>query len=221
MQKTLFVVTSSIYNWYLKKQTSQSDFEITYAKKGEFKEINNTAVLVLFDGATINSKDNEITNFSFSKSDFPLSNFETNVTSFKKTQELTSLNLIKCVNFLYTTKIDVNPNIENCSQKNLDNVYKEIYKRFIIPFYIPLLVLVPLLLTISSKENINYPRIKVATFLLGLFFIIFSETTIKIISEIILKNLVITFMPFLFVLIFYLFFLNRNNFKSLNKWKLI
>lgn len=208
----------NLYNIYLKKQTNQSDFEITYAKKGEFKELNKTPVLVLYDGATINSKNDDITNFSFSKSDFPISNFESNVNTFQKTQELNSLDLIKCVHALYTEKInEVSSKIENCIKRNLNNIYKEIYKRFIIPFYIPLLILVPLLLTISSKENLNYFRIKVATFLLGLFFIIFSETTIKIISEIFLKNLAISFIPFLLIFILYLIFFKKNNLNSLIK----
>ena len=72
------------------------------------------------------------------------------------------------------------------------NINKEIYKRFIIPFYIPLLALLPFFLTLSSKENLNYLRFKVITFFLGLFFIILSETTIKMISEIILNNLIIS-----------------------------
>ena len=205
----------NLYNLYLKKQTNQSNFEITYAKKGEFKELNNTPVLVLYDGSTINSKNDEITNFSFSKSDFPVSNFETNVNTVRKTQEMTSLDLIICIQSLYTKKDKMISRIKNCSIKNLNNIYKELYKRFIIPFYIPLLVLVPLILTISSKENINYSRIKITTFLLGLFFIIFSETTIKIISEIVLKNFVISFMPFIFISILYLIFFNKNNFNSL------
>jgi lipopolysaccharide export system permease protein len=207
----------NLYNIYLKKETNVSNFEITYAKKGAFKEINNTTVLVLYDGATINSKNNDITNFSFSKSDFPLSNFETNVSTFKKTQEMTSSNLMKCAYSLNINANEISSKIKNCTKINLDNIYKEIYKRFIIPFYIPLLVLVPMLLINSSKENINYSRIKIITFLLGLFIIIFSETTIKVISEIILKNFVISFMPLLFVLILYFTFYKKNNFKSLVK----
>ena len=207
----------NLYNIYLKKQTTKTNFEITYAKRGVFKEIDNNPILVLFDGATINSKNDEITNFSFSKSDFPLSNFETNVTTYQKTQELNSVDLIKCVYFLYSKKNELSSNIINCIKENLDNIYKELYKRFIIPFYIPLLVLVPLLLTISSKENRDYSRLKVITFLLGLFFIIFSETTIKIISDTVLKNYVISFLPFLFILIFYLVFFKKNNFKYLIK----
>jgi len=206
----------NLYNLYLKKQTDNNNFEITYAKKGIFKKINNTPVLVLFNGATIDYKNQSLTNFSFSKSDFPLNNFESNITSYQKTQELSSLALIKCFYFLYTKKKDLNSKIYNCTIRNLKNIYKEIYKRFIIPFYIPLLVFIPLLLTIYSKENKNYSRIIVFTFLLGLFFIIFSETTIKIISNVHLNNFALSFLPILFLSAFYLIFQSKNNFKLLD-----
>jgi len=200
----------NLYNLYLKKG-SNDNFEITYAKKGMFKKFNNIPVLVLFDGATISGKYNDITNFSFSKSDFPLNNFETNTTTYTKTQELNSLDLINCLRYL---RLDVkeSKNIVNCTQRNLSNIYKELYKRFIVPFYIPLLVLTPLLLILSSKENTNYFRIKITTFLTGLFFIIFSETTIKMISTVITKNLIISIMPFVCLSIIYLLFLKKTKF---------
>jgi len=92
---------------------------------------------------------------------------------------------------------------------------KELYKRFIVPFYIPLLVLIPFLLTISSKENKNYTKIKIITFILGVIFIIISETSIKMISDIILRNSIISFLPFIFIIIFYLIFINQNKLKTL------
>ena len=207
----------NLYNLYLKKQTNQNNFEITYAKKGVFEEKNNTPVLVLYDGATINSKNNEITNFSFSKSDFPLNNFKTNTTTFQKVQELTSLDLIKCTYYLKEKKNNLSKDINNCALGNLDNIFKELYKRFVIPFYIPLLVLLSLLLTTSSKENKNYPRIKITTFFLGLCFIIFSEATTKMITEIVFKNTPISLLPFLLILTLYLIFFYKNNFKSIIK----
>ena len=124
----------------------------------------------MHDGATITGKNNEITNFSFSKSDFALNSFETNTTTYKKTQELSTLRLFQCISKIYDSK-NVNKkilDIENCSYQNIHNIYKEIYKRTIIPLYIPLLMLLPLLLIISSKESLNYPKLKLSTFLLGL-----------------------------------------------------
>ena len=97
----------NLYNLYLKKEIDEENFQLTYAKKGAFKEFNGVPVLVLFNGETITEKNNELTNFSFTKSDFPLNNYETNTTTYKKTQEISSLNLIKCINQIYnlTNKI--------------------------------------------------------------------------------------------------------------------
>ncbi len=206
----------NLFNLYLKKQIDQNNFQITYAKKGVFKEFNNIPVLVLFDGATITGKNDEITNFSFSKSDFPLNNFSSNATTYKKTQELSSFNLLKCLQLLNSKKKVGEKKIENCSKENLRNIYKELYKRFLIPFYIPLLVLIPFLLILSSKESSNYSKLKIITFLIGLFFIIFSETTVKIISNIYFKNLLISLIPFFLLIFLYLLFFKKTHFKHSN-----
>ena len=206
----------NLFNLYLKKQINPNNFQITYAKKGVFKEFNNIPILVLFDGATITGKNDKITNFSFSKSDFPLNNFSSNTTTYKKTQELSSFRLLKCLQLLNSKKKVGEKKIENCSKENLRNIYKELYKRFLIPFYIPLLVLIPFLLILSSKESSNYSKLKIITFLIGLFFIIFSETTIKIISIIYFKNLLISLIPFFLLIFLYLLFFKKTHFKHSN-----
>ncbi|MDA8609189.1 LptF/LptG family permease, partial [Candidatus Pelagibacter bacterium] len=57
-------------NIYLKKSTTHDNFQITYAKKGFFKNINGNNILVLYDGETINVENKNIINFKFSESDF-------------------------------------------------------------------------------------------------------------------------------------------------------
>ena len=154
----------NLYNLYLK--VNQNEFQLTYARKGIFRDFNNVPVLVLYNGETITNKNNEITNFSFSKSDFPLKNIETNTTTYKKTQELSSLKLFKCIKLLYYFPKKIkNQNIKNFKIKNLENIFKEIYKRFIIPFYIPLLVLTNYILFYYSKENTKYNSLKSKLFL--------------------------------------------------------
>ena len=209
----------NLYNLYLKKETNKDNFQITYAKKGYFKEFDNLPVLVLFNGETITSKNNEITNFSFSKSDFPINNSETGTFhSHQKTQELSSYNLINCTKFLiFSKKNKIHPKILNCSKRNENNIFKEIYKRFIIPFYILVLTLIPLLVTILSKENSKYSKLKFITFLIGLFIIIFSETTIRLISDSIIKNISISLLPFIFILTLYSIFFRQFNIKNLKK----
>ena len=206
----------NLYNLYLKKEINKTDFQITYAKRGLFKEIDNIPILVLFDGETITGKNNEITNFSFSKSDFPLNSLETNTTTYTKTQELSTVKLAKCIYLLfYSSAVKKNATIikiENCSLENLRNILKELYKRIVIPFYIPILMLVPFLLITSSKESASFSNLRFATFIIGLFFIIFSETTIRLISETLIMNLGITLIPIIVFILLYMIFFKKFNF---------
>ena len=208
-------IDGNLYNLYLKKEINNNEFQITYAKKGIFTEVNKIPILVLYNGETITGKNNEITNFSFSKSDFPLNNFQTNTTTYKKTQEVSTLKLFKCLNLISKSRSnEILNKIENCSNQNLHNIFKELYKRIIIPLYIPMLMLIPLLLITSSKESLSYPRLKIFTFLMGLVFIIFSETTIRLISNTLIKNLSISLIPVFAFIILYLFFYYKFNFKN-------
>ena len=207
-----------LYNLYLKRVIKQNEFQITYAKKGEFRQIGNIPILVLYDGATITSANNKVTNISFSKSDFSLGNIETNATTYKKTQEISSPKLFECIKNFYKLEkenfqLEVK-NIENCSYTNMQNIIKEFYKRFIIPFYIPLLSLIPFLLITTSKENTNYNKLRVITFLLGLVIIIFSESTIKFITKISIYDISIMIIPLLLLIFLYSFLFNKFNFKT-------
>ena len=204
----------------MKKEINDQEFQVTYAKKGEFKEIGNNPILVLFEGATITSKNNNVTNISFSKSDFSLSNLETNTTTYKKTQEISSLKLVECTkNYFKFDKENFetnSKNIENCSTKNISNIFKELYKRFVIPFYIPLLSLIPFILILTSKESLNFNKVRIFTFLIGLLAIIFSETTIRLVSNKIFQNISLVVIPLLFILLiyFFLFYKFKLNYKN-------
>ena len=108
--------------------------------------------------------------------------------------------------------------IQNCTSENLDNVFKEVYKRFLIPVYIPILILVSLILIIKSKENINYTRYRLFIFLLGVGLIIFSETTQKFIKNSLEYNIAIFVMPIIIFIIFYflIFYKINSNHKNNN-----
>ncbi len=207
----------NLQNIYLKKEIDKNKFQITHAKKGVFKEIGSTPILVLYEGATITSNNNDITNISFSKSDFSLANMETNTTTYIKTQEISSIKLINCIYFYFKFhKNDFNlqsKKIENCTIANIGNVFKEVYKRFIIPFYIPILTLIPFFLIIISKESLNYQKIRVVTFLFGLGTIIFSETTIRFVSKTTVQNLSLSLIPLVLILVLYIYLFNKFKIK--------
>ena len=206
-------------NLYIKKSTSNNNFQITYAKKGVFENKNGTNVLVLFDGETINVENKNIINFNFSKSDFGLNNFKTNTTTQFKIQETNTLNLFKCIKNMSKEKKEFL--YENCSKKNLDNIFVEIFKRLLIPFYIPILILISLFLIIKSKENINYAKLRVFIFLVGISAIILSETSLRFVEDNIAENLKIIFLPIIFSLIFYfyLFIKFSNHYQLTNNNK--
>jgi len=199
----------NLNNLYLKKEINDNEFQITYAKKGEFKEINNSQILVLYEGATINSKNNKVTNISFSKSDFSLIDLKSNTTTYIKTQEISSIKLFRCIfSFYKFNKIifeKITNDIENCSVENINNIIKELYKRFIIPIYIPILSLLPFLIIILSKENSNYQKIRILTFFFGICVIIFSETTIRFISNLKSQNISLILIPIIILIFLYLF----------------
>ena len=105
-------------------------------------------------------------------------------------------------------------NIENCLPQNISNIFKEIYKRLVIPLYVPLLSIIPFFLLISSKENINYRKLKVFTFLIGLLAIILSETSIRLVSKILFNNIGIASIPVLVLIIIYSIFILRFKFRK-------
>ncbi len=207
-----------LYNLYVKRELENNDFLITYAEKGKFKNFNNIPVLILFNGETISNRNNEITNFSFSKTDFIFKDYKTNTITETKTQEISTNELILCINQIYNLKIfETNKKIINCSKKNIKNILKELYKRIIIPFYIPLLILTSFFLILNSKESSKYKKIKFLTFFLGLLIIIFSETTIRFITNNIYFNFKLLIIPFILILIFYFFLIVKVNYSTKKK----
>ena len=215
----------NLENLYLKKEIGNNQFQITYAKRGEFSEINGKPILILFDGATISSgNEDSLTNISFTKSDYSLSDFETNTITIPKTQEISSMKLLKCINyylkFLDTQNFDSKSKlIQNCRISNMNNILKEFYKRFIIPIYIPLLSLIPFLLIISSKENTIYQKLRLITFIVGLTLVIFSETTIRFISINLTQNFILFSFPVIFLLSMYFYFFLKFKFNYVKKLK--
>ena len=206
-------------NIYLKKQSDSQNFQITYSKTGKFENINNSNNLLLYNGETINFFGDNITNFSFSKSNFNLENLETNSITHSKTQELSTVDLINCAKYFFNIdeKLinDQLIKIDNCTKANLINIYKELYKRFIIPIYTPVLIMTSLMLIIYSKENINYIKYRNILFVLGLGVIIFSETTLRFVGENLIINLNLVIMPLLILILFYFIYIYQFTFRKM------
>ena len=160
-----------------------------------------------------------LTSISLKKSSFNLDNLETNSITHSKTQELSTADLINCANYFFN--FDENlikdqlAEIDNCTKANLINIYKELYKRFIIPIYTPVLLMISLMLIIYSKENINYIKYRNFLFILCLGIIIFSETTLRFVGKNLIINLNLVIMPLLILILLYFNYLYQFIFRKM------
>ena len=210
-------------NIYIKKDTDKDSFQIIFAKKGILIENQNNPVLELYEGENTSFFNNRITSFSFSKSEFNLSSFSTNTILVKKTQEHKTKELYECIIVLtdknYKNDIQIKDKVRNCEFKNLDNILAELYKRLVIPLYLPALMLISLFLIIHSKEKINYSRYRLIVFLIGFFLIIFSESTLKFVDKSLYNNLLIGLIPIIIILFLYIYIISQLNYKKKLKKK--
>ena len=206
-----------LYNLYIKKEV-KNEFEITYASKGKFEQSQGYPILILYSGETIRNKNNKITNFKFSKSDFLLQNLKANTITQQKNQEMNTYDVLSCIIFIYNLKLKFfskqNNEIVNCTESNKINMIKELYKRLIIPFYIPILMLVPYFLILSSKEKKNYSKLKITTFFIGTILIVLSEGIIRFVSKELIDNIIIFVAPLIILLSLYFVFLFKFNFRN-------
>ncbi|WP_435115676.1 LptF/LptG family permease [Candidatus Pelagibacter bacterium nBUS_49] len=205
----------NLKNIYLKKETGKGNFQITYSKSGYFKSVGGSKILILNNGETINSINNKLSNFNFTQSELSLAQLDSGIVKVDKIQETSTHNLIDCLerylNYDFVNKKKISGRkIQNCTIENLDNVYKEIYKRLIIPFYIPVLILISTFLILYSKESINYSRYRLSMFLIGLLTIIFSETTLKFVQNTFVLNIKLIIIPFIILTILYLLILIKT-----------
>ncbi len=210
----------NLKNIYLKKVNPSGNFQITYSKSGYFKIKGDTKVLVLQNGETINGGSNNFSNFNFVESELNLSQLDSGIIKVNKIQETSTIDILNCLKrfFNYNLSIKKSPSpgkfIQNCTAENLDNIFKELYKRFYIPLYIPILILTSLFLIIYSKEIINYSKLRLIVFLIGLSIVIFSETTLKYIDSTFLLNIKILLIPIVILILFYFILFYKTQINS-------
>ena len=215
----------NLKNIYLKKDSGNNKYQITVAKTGVFKTINNSKVLVLYNGQTINLVNKKITNFYFSKSDFTLSQLDSDIIIQAKVQETSTMDHIKCLGYYFNKDLTLNPDLVNdapanfglnCSVRSLDNIFQEMYKRFIIPLYLPVLILISLLLIVNSKESLLYNKYKTGVFIAGLVVIVLSESALKFVQNSFYANVQVIVAPIIIMIFLYYIFKLKFNIKIKN-----
>ena len=172
-------------NIFLKDQLNDNESQIIFAKKGSIlNNQNNGSYLELYDGKIINNKGNSSTIFRFDKTNFNLSNYTTKTTTFPKVQEVYTKILFSCilvVNKIKIFKIDnkIFEKYFTCNEENSKSMKQELFKRIILPFYLPLLSLIATFIIIKSKDSYNYQKLQFLLFFIGTVIIIISEVSVR------------------------------------------
>ena len=194
-------------NFFL-KDTSDSG-QITFSKKGAFEIKDGRKILSLYDGKTIKKNSSgKIKIFEFSRTEVNMSKFNTTTTSLAKTQENTTFQLIYCVinlkkEFKFEKDINKELNFNNCRLGNLNNIYQEIYKRIVLPFYLPVLIVIACFTIIKSKDEMGFSKNLIRIFIFGISTIIASEVSLNVIGKNDIINLSLIAVPIIFFYLIY------------------
>ena len=212
-------IDGKLKNIFLKDNTRANGYQVTYAKLGKFELREDKKILVLFNGKTLENQGGQLSEFTFNKTDFNMERFNSKTTTQTKTQENSTADLLECASILQKN-FETEENtmrtygFTNCRIDNLENIYQEIYRRIILPFYDILLVMIALLVILKSKNEKSFNVYKFRVFISGFVLIIFLETSLKFININIEKNYFLLLLPVIIYLTLYSYFIKKLNFKK-------
>ena len=125
----------SIEKIMLKDASNTNNIQIIIAERGKIFNEPLRKELRLFNGKIINTNFNNKTSIiNFSETSFNLQNYHTKTTTSTKIQELSTQNIIQCVENI-SKKIKYDFEIFNCNKNILVDLLQELYKRFYLPFF--------------------------------------------------------------------------------------
>ena len=198
-------------NIIIKEKIKNNHSQIIVAKDGEiFSRNNGSQKIILNEGKIINTEDNNQNIIDFSKFTLDLNKFDTNTITTQKTQEMKTLDLIRCVqiieNYRKSNPIKKNKNFfKGCAYQISYAISEEFLKRFFAPLFIILIGLSSSLIIISSKDNQNYRLKNFFKFFLGILLLLISEISLSNKIENMEKLIIYFLIPIFLFLIIYLF----------------
>tara|TARA_Y100001970_G_scaffold90495_1_gene114131 strand:- start:378 stop:1502 length:1125 start_codon:yes stop_codon:yes gene_type:complete len=199
-------------NIYIQDNSNKEKTQVVLAKNGLLGKKNDNIFLILYSGKILNIDSKKTSIVNFEKTEFNLSRFSTKTILFPKIQEQKTSNLIKCLNSYYKYNKTYITKLFRCEESVIDSISQEMYKRSILPFYILIVTFVAGLLIIKSKNDFNYSKFKFITFIIGVALIIFSEISIELITEDILKNSILILFPLIVTFVMYYYLKSKSKF---------
>ena len=187
----------------------EDDSQIIYAKEG-FLINEDKKLFRLLNGKVISNNNNKLMSFEFDKIDYDLSKFSSRSIKKPKIQELSSLKIVKCSLSLMSGK-SYYDDLFNCEVNKFKNFNQELYKRFINPFYLPILTLVCCFLLTISKEKHNYTLRTIKIFIFVFLILVISEIFMRYIQGSLIYLILFLVIPILFFSLIYIYLIKNVN----------
>ena len=144
------------------------------------------------------------------KIDYDLSKFSSRSIKRPKIQELSSIKVIKCSLSLMSGKGYID-DLFSCQIDKFKNFNQELYKRFIKPFYLPILTLICCFLLTFSKEHHNYTLRIIKIFVYVFLILVISEIFMRYIQGSLIYLILFLGIPLLSFSLIYTFLINKVN----------
>ena len=221
---TIFVETKEnnfLKNIIIKEKINKDKSQIIVAQSGKIISGNESEKkIILNNGKIINTENNNQNIIDFSKFNLDLNKFSTKTVTHQKTQELNTINLLRCIKtineFRHTNKNATDKFFfMGCNLGITEPILEEFLKRFFAPLFIILIGLASSLIISSSKDEMNYKSRNFIKFIVGIIVIIISEMVLSS-AFLNIGNLLFYFIiPLvLFILLYTYIYLNHNYFKT-------
>ena len=200
---------------FINEKINNDNSKVIIAEKAKIIKLNDKYKIKLLNGSIANINSENLYNISFNETEYDLSKFSTKTVTHQKIQEINSFQLISCYYYYYKNKNY--KKVDICEARKIKPISQELFKRFIVPFYIFILSLISSTLILKPKKNLYAKYYKFIIFLLGFIIMIISQISFKFISKSINLDLTIISFPILMIFLYYFFLILKTklNFKTL------
>ena len=192
---------------FINEKISDGSSKIIIAENAKIIKLDSEYKIKLFNGGITNINEKNIYNINFKETEYDLSKFTTKTVTHPKIQEISSLQLIYCF-----YNYDLNEN-NICENRKLKSISEEMFKRFIVPFYIFILSLISSSLILKPKKNFFLKYYKFIIFILGFVVTVISQISFKFIAQSKNLDLIVVLTPAFLILFYYLFLLLKTKSK--------
>ncbi len=203
----------SLEGIYIKEKLKDNESKIIIASKGQLIRSKNEFSFKLYDGKITNIDNKGSFNLKFKETTYELSKFTSNIRQSNKLGETETLSLISCLEKFLKNRKDKEL---RCSEENaflIKDIYEEMFKRFINPIYIIILSLISSLTIIKTKINFLQSYFKILLFFFGFSIILLSELSFRFLSSNLQTEIIIIFLPLIFVIFFYFILFIKTRFR--------